>query len=173
MEEQFLQDTKHHLIPKPDGLTKKILNNTATLHDFTKYDKTLSRYIVTLGYIYQQTNCKNIQSCYSFLSMLIQIFKDFFTYIADVNCQILYSADMSFLNIHKDIPEFYCVKAEKSYSLIDLPISEIKLLYDWLANIIETEEIFSPNKSFFQVFNKNMIEALQKIIKNKKYYLFL
>lgn len=168
MEAQLLQDNQHYTIPKPDVLTTKILNDTATLQDFIDYDKTLSNYLINLGYVYQYTDREDLHKFYGFLCMLIQQFKDFLTFVADINCDYQYEPDTTYTQHHSDnIKKLYCMTENAGYiqpENSNLPLPEVKLFYNWLTEMNNMEEIFSHTRTFFSSYNHYLFDALRRLI---------
>lgn len=172
------QENLIYMVPKTDGLTKKILDNTATVQDFVMFDEKISQYLSTLGIAYLETERKEIKRFYCFLSIVIQQFQEFLTFVAHVNFDYTYEKNVSYRlyknNNLKEIfffndtilifpAKFGVFKDEK------LPICDVKLAYVWLSTIIDMEETFSPNVSLFSDYHSYMISALEELTKNNYY----
>lgn len=166
------------MIPKPDGLTSKILNNSATVEDFIKYDQEVSSYLTALGVTYLETEREEIKRFYCFLSIIIQQFKEFLTFVASVNCNFSYHQNKCYTQYEDPLLDdmflinnlTLCLPAK--FMLMDnekLPIYEVKLLYTWLSTIIDMEETFSPNISLFSGYNSYLTSALEELCKQKFY----
>lgn len=172
---QCSQDIELYIVPKPDGLIVKILTNQTTRQDFVDYDEQLSRYLQRLGQQFETTDRAEIKRFYEFLSVIIQQFKEFLTYVCDSNFEYSYTPDRSYINhTNNDVREFFFMSPlsymlPAKFALFEnehLPLSELKLCVDWLTTIIEMEETFSPVHSLFSVYEPYLTDALVQLQNN-------
>lgn len=178
MDTLYLQENTIYTIPKPDGLIKKILTSSATLEDFTKYDEQISQYLSKLGTAFLDTEREEIKRFYCFLTHIIQQFQEFLTFVAHVNFDFTYRKNMSYTqhnnNLLNDMYYNDTMLMFRAKFRLDenevLPVCEYRLIYIWLTTIIDMEETFSPNVSFFSDYHDYMKGALQELTR-QNYFL--
>lgn len=186
MAEQHLRDIKLHMIPRPEDLIQKIWEDKATLADFIEYDILLTNYLTELSNFYLTTTEENVKEMYSFLSMLIQQFKDYLPTIAYTRNNVRYRPDQNFAKIEDQNtrssyttdmskydtqflyrPDQNFVKVASSSYTYDntLTKDDSQLLYNWLSTLIDIEETFTCNGQIFKKYKRCMYKALREIIK--------
>lgn len=142
------------------------------------YDEQISKYLVNLGMAFLDTERIEIKRFYCFLSHIIQQFQEFLTFVADVNFSYTYKKNMLYIQTKNSLlDEMYLndnlLMFRAKFCLDDgekLPICEIKLLYTWLSMIIDMEETFSPNVSFFSDYHNYLKSALTELV-NQNYFI--